>query len=164
MKLARSLAAWVPPGSRVLELGAGCGAVTRVLWPLHGAERLQCVELNARLARCLRSRFPRLTVHCDDAAHVLDALPASNEPPCLVSSLPFRSLPQPVAKRLARSICDALAQGRASRLVQFTYRDGAPFSCGEVALRWSCVQRVWANLPPAWVWVLERQAAQPTSG
>ena len=50
------------PNSIVIEAGAGTGAITRELVAHFPAERLLINELNPRLARRLRDRFPHNTV------------------------------------------------------------------------------------------------------
>ena len=50
------------PNSIIIEAGAGTGAITRELVVHFPAERLLINELNPRLARRLRDRFPHNTV------------------------------------------------------------------------------------------------------
>lgn len=68
--LAEALAERVPAGDGlVVELGAGTGAVTRVLLERGiSLDRLVAVEKSGPLAEVLRRRFPELTVIRGDAS------------------------------------------------------------------------------------------------
>jgi len=78
----------------------------------------------------------------------------------VVSSLPFRSLPQPLRRETVDALLGFLAEHPARRLVQYTYQPRAPFELPQdSALRWRLREVVWRNLPPAGVWVLA--AAHP---
>lgn len=78
--------AGVEPGSLVLDLGAGGGALTRAL--LHAGARVRAVELDAAACRQLTTRFgddPRVEVIEGDAT----VLPLPDEPFAVVANLPF---------------------------------------------------------------------------
>jgi Phospholipid N-methyltransferase len=71
-QLARLMATAMPPGSqRVVELGAGTGAITDALLR-HGIQpqALLAVEMNPMLHRLLQQRFPGTHVACGDARHL----------------------------------------------------------------------------------------------
>ena len=78
---------------RVLELGAGGGTVAATLPPC----RLTLVELEPRLARSLRKRFPNATVLQEDALVVLERLQAD----VILSNLPH-ALTTDILKILSR--------------------------------------------------------------
>ncbi len=71
------------PSDVVVDLGAGTGRLTAPL--AHAARRVVAVELDPRLARGLRGRWPNVQVIEGDAAAV--ALP--REPFRVVANLPF---------------------------------------------------------------------------
>lgn len=79
--------------NHVVELGAGTGPVTKALRSRLPNASLVVVEIQPRLAQRLRTDFGGLDVRQNSAHEVLDDLvfPA---PAAVVSSLPFRSLPQ----------------------------------------------------------------------
>ncbi|RIX71763.1 class I SAM-dependent methyltransferase [Acidovorax cavernicola] len=140
----------------VVELGAGTGPVTKELRSRLPQASLVAVEIQPGLARQLRARFPGLDVRQDPAHEVLDSL-ACPGPAAVVSSLPFRSLPQDLHEATVDSIERFLRRVPGSRLVQFTYQPRPPFEAS-ADFRWhrSCV--VWRNAPPAGVWVLQSLA------
>ena len=78
---------------KVVELGAGTGAITRALLR-HGVPppKLIVVERSRLLANQLRRRYPRITVAEGDAAHLASHL-QSQPVRAVVSGLPLRSLP-----------------------------------------------------------------------
>ena len=73
------------PNSIVIEAGAGTGAITRELVAHFPAERLLINELNPRLARRLRDRFPHNTVR--GSAGSVDAARTENHR--LLAALPL---------------------------------------------------------------------------
>ena len=92
--LAEALADRVPAGDGlVVELGAGTGAITRVLLERGiSLDRLVAIEKSGPLAKVLHQRFPELTVIRGDASLLATLLP-HNRVDCVVSSLPQVSLP-----------------------------------------------------------------------
>jgi phospholipid N-methyltransferase len=113
------------------------------------------VELHVELAQYLRERFPMIEVRAAAAHEVLREAQRDSEAAVLVSSLPFRSLPQRLRSRSSVAIERFLIERPASRLVQYTYLPWEPFHLrfGE-SLRWRQLESVWRNVPPAWVWEL----------
>lgn len=153
--LARRIATLVgrPQHSYVLELGAGTGSITAGLLrrgvPM---ERLIILERSAALVRLLRRRFPGATVIEGDAAdihHIVeDELQLTTADfSHIVSSLPLRSIPRPVAEKIASGIQDFLCHG--ARLIQYTYdlRNGSTSWYERLGHVHSSV--IWLNVPPA---------------
>lgn len=152
--LARTMAHGAEHAALIVELGAGTGAVTRALVQRKRPETpLIAVELQPRLAHTLRRRFPRIDVRTKSAKHVLDHLENPPENVALVSSLPFRSLPDDVVAETVDSIAAFLRPSHERRLIQFTYHIKPPFTAPE-GLAWRRVATVWRNTPPATVWEL----------
>jgi len=137
----------------VVELGAGTGPVTKELRSRLPHASLVAVELQPGLAHKLRMRFAGLDVRQSLAHEVLDALDYA-EPAAVVSSLPFRSLPQDMRDATTASIERFLRRVPGSRLVQFTYQPRVPFAAS-ADFQWHKTCSVWRNAPPAGVWVLE---------
>lgn len=139
----------------LVELGAGTGAVTRALREMHPHVPLVVVEAEPRLAEHLRRNFPEADVRAEWAHDVLDSLVDAPPRTVVVSSLPFRSLPQAVRHRTVKSVCEFLTGDPRRRLVQFTYQPRPPFEFPpHFELRWRRASMVWRNAPPAGVWVL----------
>ena len=84
-KLAAELvrAAQIQRGDRVLDLGAGSGALTAPL--ARRTSRVLAVEIDAELAAALERRFPDVEVVAGDALRV----PLPREPFKVVANLPF---------------------------------------------------------------------------
>lgn len=137
----------------VVELGAGTGPVTKELRSRLPHASLVAVEIQPGLAQQLRNKFSGLDVRQDLAHEVLDGL-VYPDPVAVVSSLPFRSLPQDMREVTMASIERFLRRVPGSRLVQFTYQPRAPFEASE-DFRWHKTCSVWRNAPPAGVWVLQ---------
>ena len=151
--LARAMAEAAHGAAHIVELGAGTGPVTRALARRHPDVKLTIVELQPRLARRLSRAFPHAEVHACAAASLLDQFSGDGLPVVLVSSLPFRSLPDPVRSETRDSILQFLRRHPGSWLVQFTYQPRAPFDSAH-GFAWRRTRTVMANLPPAGVWTL----------
>ena len=152
--LADAMARAAAGAPRLIELGAGTGAITAALCRQHEQIPMLAVEMNDALAQHLRQRFPRVEVRTAAAHLVLRDVRCAG-PTALVSSLPFRSLRPPLRARTSRAIERFLLAAPQRRLVQYTYLPRPPFTLRlGAALRWRCVETVWRNAPPAWVWEL----------
>ena len=126
-RLAETMARAAHGAQRIIELGAGTGAITAALRRHHPDVPLLAVELEPRLARQLRERFPTVEVRAA-AAHVVlretTDLPGDT---VLVSSLPFRSLPPRLRLRSSVAIERFLTAQPGRRLVQYSYVPREPF-------------------------------------
>ena len=164
-QLARQMIAALPPkASRLIELGGGTGAITSELLR-HGiaAEDLLVLELNEAMHQTLRQRFPGLRLHLANAADVrrlalssgfLDAGPAD----AVVSGLGLLSMPRALQREI---VAEAFACLRPDgRFVQFTYGPASPVArevLDELGLIGRRVSFTWWNVPPATVYVYERE-------
>jgi len=137
----------------VLEIGAGTGVVSEAILA-RGVppEKLTLLEYDEELARHLAARFPRLHVITGDAFDIDRILGTRYSSPfgAIISGIPL--LNHPVARR--RAYVEGLTRRLMPKapLIQFSYGAHAPVvpppgcSVTRVAV-------VWANLPPARVWV-----------
>lgn len=155
-RLARELAYLATGSDHVLELGAGTGAVTQALSKVVNEEKLQVVELQKTLAASLKKRYPNLKILHSTAHYALD-----NYRQCgsvaVVSSLPFRSLPAAIKHLTVQSLLRFLKSSPGAQLIQYTYGLGAPFKVPS-GFKWQQVKWVFANIPPACIWVLTKTA------
>src|ERR1700761_4926993 len=153
-KLARAMARQIDPVmGPVLEIGPGTGVISEAILERGVApSQLTLVEYDEELASLLAARFPKAHVIQGDAFdldHTLRA-PGGTAFGPIVSSLPL--LNHPMAQRLAymQAVTRRLAAG--APLIQFSYGNHAPVvpPPGFAVIR---AAQVWANLPPAKVWV-----------
>lgn len=155
-RLADAMADSAAGCAALIELGAGTGAITAALRRQHPQVPLIAVEMEPRLARHLRRRFPGVEVREATAHRVLAE--AADAPPglVLVSSLPFRSLPPRLRQRSSLAIERLLCARPDCRLLQYSYLPREPFALRHAAqLHWRRLGAVWGNAPPAWVWELK---------
>ncbi|QFR34121.1 class I SAM-dependent methyltransferase [Ancylobacter sp. TS-1] len=154
--LARTMANFVDPAQDgpVIELGPGTGPVTSALVARGIApERLVLIEYNPEFCAMLRTRFPGATVIQGDAYNMKATLDGSlaDRAIAVVSSLPLFT--RPVEERY--SLLDQsfeLSHPRAP-FIQFTYAVVSPMPLAPERFDAHVSQRIWANLPPARVWV-----------
>lgn len=152
----------------VIELGAGTGAVTRQLIR-NGVppENLTLVEIDAQLGGHLRRSFPEVDVVIASAQHLgtLWTERAGQPVGAVVSTLPMRLFSKRMIYLVMKNSLQVLAPG--GQFLQFTYRTQSPVPdrvLKALGLRAWRYTRVWLNLPPAAIWVYERECDAPSGG
>lgn len=165
-QLARLMAAAMPPGSqRVVELGAGTGAITDALLR-HGIQpqALLAVEMNPVLHRLLQQRFPDTHVACGDARHLHTLVHATRtfvpgQVDVVCSSLGLLTMPRDLQHDILTAAFQVLhPQGV---FIQYTYGPNHPLDDDvrqQLGLECRRVGLAWRNLPPARVYVYSRRA------
>lgn len=156
--LARAMAAQVRvrPGKKVLELGAGTGAVTHALLDAGvAADDLIVIEYDPVFCQRLRQRFPRALILNADATRLEGVLARHGitQVDFIVSSLPLLSLDRVSQAAIIEQCCRALAPEGV--LLQYTYGFGSPVRTALRArhgIRGERMQQIWRNVPPATVW------------
>jgi phosphatidylethanolamine/phosphatidyl-N-methylethanolamine N-methyltransferase len=156
--LARAMARQIDPGASgpVLELGPGTGVITEAILARGVVpEKLTLVEYDPDMAGFLASRFEGVDVIHGDAFDLSRTLGQKADQPfsAIVSGLPLLNFP--LARRLhyLEGICRLLSPG--APFIQFSYGVQPPVlpppdhSVMRAAL-------IWANLPPARVWVYRK--------
>jgi phosphatidylethanolamine/phosphatidyl-N-methylethanolamine N-methyltransferase len=157
--LARAMASNVDPSipGPIIELGPGTGPVTEAL-VAHGIapSRLVLVEFDPTFCRLLKERYPDANVVQGDAYSLRRLLTDRLSEPAaaVVSSLPLIMKPVKVRLRLLYDAFGMTIPG--APFIQFTYSTISPIprSLGRVDAHAS--ERIWANIPPARVWVYRK--------
>ena len=156
--LARTMASYIDPNisGPVVELGPGTGPVTAAL-VAQGVEpaRLVLVEYDPTFCRLLRQRYPSATVLQGDAYGLNRLLGGVLREPAaaVVSGLPLFTKPIKNRLRLLHEAFGLMAPG--APFVQFTYATYSPIPRAP-DIRAQASERIWANIPPARVWVYRR--------
>ena len=152
--LAEAMARMVPQQNQglIIDLGAGTGCVTGALLRAGIApQRIVAIEKSRQFGAIFRKRYPQVTLIVGDACQLnvlLHAL-APAEPLCaIVSSLPFRVLPQVVVEKIQQQLHVAL-QERGGLLIQFTYALWMDFPLAKHGFIPHCKQFILKNIPPA---------------
>ena len=118
-------------------------------------DSLAAVERSPHLAQLLAHRFPGLAVHPVCASRLDTLLKGPLDTISVVSSLPFRSLPQGDRKQIEQAILRLSRHSRTFRFIQYSYLGRLPFPLDSThPLQWTRRRTVLGNLPPATVWVL----------
>ncbi|MDZ7906672.1 MAG: methyltransferase domain-containing protein [Cypionkella sp.] len=148
-----------PQTGKVVEFGPGTGQLTRAILAAGVAPQdLTLFEMSADFARLLTQRFAKLTIHRagaqDAASHA-----APHSVGVVISGLPLLSMPRPVVEAIVAAAFTILRKDGEMR--QFTYGPNPPIA-PEVLNRLGLVaikgRKVWANLPPARVYIIKRAA------
>jgi len=157
--LARTMAGYVDPSvpGPIVELGPGTGPVTEAL-VARGIDpaRLVLVEFDPTFCRLLRQRYPTATVVQGDAysLRTLVQLLLRQPAAAVVSGLPLFTKPLKTRLRLLFEAFGLMAPG--APFVQFTYAAYSPIPRGLDRVRAQASERIWANIPPARVWVYRK--------
>lgn len=154
-RLGRRMASFIPKEHKgfVVELGAGTGSVTSELLARGiSPKKLIPIEMSEKLASHLQRRFPALKVIQGNAADLQNLIKASAQEAddnvdFVVSSLPFRSLPDDLCQKIARQIEQTL--GASGRFIQFTYDLRSKNFIHFQRFTHLRAAIVWANIPPA---------------
>ena len=167
--------AMIPPAglgsaSVVVELGAGTGAITRLI-----RERVRpdgaiiSFELDPAAAQLLRTRFRRVNVVCDSAENLLEHLQrlGHSGADCVISSLPWRSMPLDLRGRILDGVAAALRPGGTFCVMAYLHASAYPTARrfeNELKRHFGRITAsriVWANLHPAFVYYA--QSSEPAS-
>lgn len=154
---AREMARPVTPDMQaVAEIGAGTGTITQAILARGLApERLELYELNAAFCDRLRQRFPGARVHNLPAQEMVNV--GRGDLDAVVSGVPTLPMPNELQAAIVGAALAMMKPG--APFVQITYGALPPLS-GAVRARFGLVheksRRIWANLPPAQVYVFRQ--------
>ena len=156
--LGRAIARQLDPArpGPVLELGPGTGVVTAAILDRGiGPERLTVIEYDSEFAAAIAARFQGVHVIQGDAFDLNRTLGARPAEPFagIVSGIPLLNFPVPRRRAYVEALTARLAPG--APLIQFSYGMHAPVvpPAGHGV---ACAALVWANIPPARVWVYRK--------
>lgn len=159
------MARWVKaePGTFVLELGPGTGAVTQAMIELGLAEQqLVAIEKSARLAELLRHKFPNAHIITGDAWELdkllKERLGEDSQACAVVSSLPLRNYTRNRTRALVQKIYTALVPS--GKWIQFSYHLRSLHPAANGYFRLVAWEIVWRNVPPARVNVYQKIAGR----
>ncbi|MCG6117055.1 MAG: phospholipid methyltransferase [Aquimonas sp.] len=146
-----------PLAGPVLELGAGTGVFSRALLRAGLAPgALYVVERLPEFAAALSAQLPGVQVLALDAAELKPALFAQ-APGTVISGLPLRAMRETQVEAILRAVLAVCREDAC--IVQFSYGLRCPVSSAlraRLGLRAERMRWVPINLPPAWVWRLQR--------
>jgi len=161
MWLARAIAAEVAwqPGSHVIELGGGTGAITQGLLERGiPASNLVVVELETNLHTYLAGRYPDVTVVQGDAtrlSEIVARLPIDRVS-TVISGLPMVRMPIAFKRAIVDQSFSVMPEGHF--MLQYTYSPLAPVPVKELNLEAELARYVIRNFPPAAVWRYRRKS------
>ena len=145
----------------VVELGAGTGAITRLIQERIGADTtFLALELDARHVDRLRERYPEVTV-CRESAEDLHTVLARHDcqaADCIVSGLPWGNMNRRTQDRIMQQVLTSLKPG--GRFCGFGYLHARWYPSSRMfremlAANFERVhisRVVWRNLPPAFAY------------
>ncbi|MET8874004.1 methyltransferase domain-containing protein [Nocardia sp. NPDC004604] len=149
----------------VLELGPGTGSFTAAIQQrLSGRGHHLAIEINDRFANRLAAEFPQVTVAAGDARNLKTIMTANGhrQADVIVSGLPWAAFAPGHQDSLLDAIVDGLAPDGAFTTFAYTSTQWMPPAR---RLRHSLTDHfeevlprrtVWANLPPAFIYVCRR--------
>jgi phosphatidylethanolamine/phosphatidyl-N-methylethanolamine N-methyltransferase len=147
-----------PSSGQVVEFGPGTGRLTAAILARGVAPRdLTLFEMNPDFVTHLRRKFPGVTVHHTGAETALHHL--AGKVGAVVSGLPLLSMPTGIRRAIAAAAADILTEG--GHFIQFTYGPRSPLSpdlLADLGFEMTHGPYVWANLPPAQVYLYRKTA------
>lgn len=154
---AREMARHVNPNMQaVAEIGAGTGKITKAILARGlPPARLDVYELNAAFCKYLRVRFPGVSVNNCPAQEMANRQDLLFD--AVISTLPTLVMPDEMQSAIIGAALKAMRPG--APFVQFTYGPVPPLSekiRREFNLTYQRSRRIWANLPPARVYVFRQ--------
>ena len=151
--------------SVVIEFGPGTGVFTEKILPLlHEQATFFALELNPDFVAATQARCPEALVYHDSATEAPIYLETHGHThcDCIISGLPWAAFGEELQNDLLDTVNDILRPG--GRFLTFAYLQGLVLPSGlrfrkKLQSRFSQVRTtriVWANLPPALVYCVER--------
>ncbi len=160
-RLASAMLETVGNKTPIFEIGAGAGAISRLICERAPGILIVLFEQDRVLADKLRRHLADAVVIEGYFHQTINEVHEIPERLVLVSSLPFKSLPPELCASTVAALSSILAKSPDRRLIQYTYLKGPPFVPQHEDLQWRRLTRVWVNFPPATVWELSlRQPAR----
>ncbi|MDR3279546.1 MAG: hypothetical protein LBT23_03445 [Synergistaceae bacterium] len=162
-KMAEALSPRMMKKGMFVEIGAGTGPVTSALIRRGvPTERLMVIEKSPVLAESLSKRFPDVDVRCRGAEELGSCLEGFPPVRAIISSLPFRSLPEAVSLAIMSEVERALSCG--GIFVQFTYALIGEMPFIPASFRKVRSSVVLLNIPPAKVEVFMKPKRMEPEG
>lgn len=154
---AREMARLVTPDMQaVAEIGSGTGTISAAILNTGlPPERLEMYELNAAFCGRLRDRFPGAAVHNLPAQEMVNVGRAGLD--AVISGVPTLPMPDELQSAIVGAAFQMMKPG--APFVQITYGPAPPLSEAvrrKFGLSHTKSPRIWANLPPAQVYVFRQ--------
>ncbi len=145
----------------VVELGPGTGVVTQqIIANMHENAHFFAIELNEAICDNFRKKLPEVKIYNDSAANLKTLLEHEglSHADCIVSGLPWASLPMAVQKEIMDAVVECLVPG--GYFTTFAYLQGTLLPAArkfrkQLDNHFSRVEKssvIWRNLPPAFVY------------
>ena len=155
---AREMARHITPDMRaVAEIGAGTGTITRaILGRGLPPGRLELYELNAAFCERLKVLFPGTRVYNLPAQEMVNS--GRRDLDAVISGVPTLPMPDRMQAAIVGAALSVMKPG--APFVQITYGPVPPLSeavRAKFGLTYTKSRRIWANLPPAQVYVFRKE-------
>lgn len=140
----------------IVEFGAGTGNVTRALLEKNiPPSRLLVFEYSKSFADYLKKTFPGIRVIQDDAANLSLYLPQNAYVACIVSSIPFVSLPKEVSLNIIETMKNVIED---RQIIQYTYALTKKTILEANGFNIQKRQIIWKNVPPACIQIYTKNS------
>ncbi|GAA3875164.1 class I SAM-dependent methyltransferase [Celeribacter arenosi] len=141
----------------IVEIGPGTGSFTRALLDRGvDPERLTLLELNPRFCDELRHRFPGVRILNRSAEEIVDI--GLRDVGAVISGVPLLARPD-LQRRVVGRAFEVIAHD--GFFTQISYASTSPLNAkmrADLGITATKRGRIWANLPPAWVYEYRRHA------
>ena len=147
----------------ILELGPGLGVVTKAMLRAGiDPERITSVEYDRDFARQLRQRFPKVNVIAGDGFDLDTTLRSHKDErfAAILFAIPITQFPQARRQAIFKDYVARLMPG--ANITQLSYMLNPPVKAVPGVFSVSASKRVWSNIPPARVWIYDRDDGAPS--
>ena len=153
--LARAMAAQIEVEGPVLELGPGSGSLTGAILQRVPASQFTAIEYDNDLCLLLKTRFHGANIIHGDAFNLEHTLGHAEPFAAIISGLPLLNFPMAERQRLMETAMARLLPGGVFAQFSYGLKPSVPAPEGCTVTR---AAMVWANVPPARVWVYKKAA------
>lgn len=144
----------ISPEGTVIELGAGSGVITRKLATVQSVDTIYAYENNSIFYKSLTKINKTI---CVSDLFTMKERHQHQKVKTIISSIPFVNFSTDTRTKALHDISAVLDHG--GKLIQYTYLNRCPFGVENLhnnKLILTKIKKVWLNIPPATVFVYEK--------
>ena len=152
--LVQEMISHISPEGTVIELGAGSGVITRKLATVQSVDTIYAYENNSIFYKSLTKINKTI---CVSDLFTMKERHQHQKVKTIISSIPFVNFSTDTRTKALHDISAVLDHG--GKLIQYTYLNRCPFGAENLhnnKLILTKIKKVWLNIPPATVFVYEK--------
>lgn len=152
--LVQEMISHISPEGTIIELGAGSGVITRKLATIQSVDTIYAYENNQIFYKSLMKIDKTI---CVSDLFTMKERHQHQKVKTIISSIPFVNFSTSTKAKALSDMSAVLDHG--GKLIQYTYLNRCPFGADNLSqnkLILKKIKKVWLNIPPATVFVYEK--------